>query len=49
MYDQMAALPQISAPAPKGDEEYRVLDVVQWRTGFDPELASPLAAHGGRE
>ena len=35
MYDQMAALPTISVPAPKGEGEYRVPDVAQWSTWLD--------------
>ena len=45
MYDQMAALPQISVPAPKGEGDYRVPDVAQWVTWLEPEPASPLVAH----
>ncbi len=48
MYDQMAALPKISVPAPKdAAASYLVPDVSQWETWLDPEPASPLVAHIG--
>ncbi len=40
MYNQMAALAQMSVPAPKGDGEYSVPDVAQWQTWLEPEPAS---------
>ena len=45
MHEQMAALPQISVPAPKGEGDYRVPDVAQWVTWLEPEPASPVTAH----
>jgi hypothetical protein len=50
MYDQMAALPQMSVPTPKdATVTYLVPDVAQWQTWLTPEPASPDVAHPMRE
>ncbi len=49
MYDQMAALPNIDVPHPKGlDEPYPVLDVSQFETWLSPPPANPGVAHPER-
>ncbi len=49
MYDQMAALPNIDVPHPKGlDEPYPVLDVSQFETWLSPPPADPGVAHPER-
>ncbi|HEX2906021.1 MAG TPA: hypothetical protein VHO69_04130 [Phototrophicaceae bacterium] len=45
MADQMAALPFMSVPAPKGVEDYLVPDVLQWATWLAPGRASSDVAH----
>ena len=48
MYDQMAALPKIEVPHPKGlEEEYLVPDVTQFETWLSPPPADPSVAHIG--
>ena len=50
MDDQMAALPKIKVPHPKGlDEEYLVPDVSQFETWLSPPPADPSVAHPERE
>jgi hypothetical protein len=48
MYDQMAALPKVSVPHPKGEGqgEYLVPDVSQFSTWLTPPPADPSVAHG---
>lgn len=46
MYEQMAALPTINVPHPKGlDEPYPVPDVSQFETWLSPPPADPRVAH----
>ncbi len=45
MYDQMAALPKVSVPAPKGEGEYAVPDVSLWQSWLEPPPADPRVAH----
>ena len=45
MYDQMAALPKMAVPAPKGEGEILVPDVSQWATWLNPPPADPSVAH----
>jgi hypothetical protein len=51
MYDQMAALPKVSVPHPKGEGqgEYLVPDVSQFRTWLTPPPADPGVAHPPRD
>ena len=61
MYDQMAALPTMHAPAPKnpprpegegdlgGEGLYLVPDVSQWVTWLNPPPADPSVAHPDRK
>ena len=49
MYDQMAALPKINVPAPKGDGDYLVPDVSQYQTWLTPPPADPSVAHPPKE
>lgn len=50
MYDQMASLPKIAVPHPKGlDVEYLVPDVSQFTTWLNPPPADPSVAHPPRE
>ena len=49
MFDQMADLPTMLAPAPKPEHgEIAVPDVSRWVTPLDPPPADPRAAHGAR-
>ncbi|MBZ0315724.1 MAG: N-6 DNA methylase [Anaerolineae bacterium] len=49
MYDQMASLPKIAVPHPKGlDVEYLVPDVAQFTTWLNPPPADPGVAHPPR-
>ena len=49
MYDQMAVLPTMLAPAPKPEHgEIAVPDVSLWVTPLDPPPADPRAAHGAQ-
>lgn len=46
MYDQMAALPKIAVPHPKGlEEEYLVPDVSLYKTWLTPPPADPAVTH----
>ena len=48
MYDQMAGLAKVVAPAPKDESAtYLVPDVSQWETWLNPPPASPDVAHEG--
>jgi len=50
MYDQMAALPKIEVPHPKGlDEPYLVPDVSQFETWLSSPPADPSLAHPERD
>jgi hypothetical protein len=51
MYDQMAALPKVSVPHPKGEGqgEYLVPDVLQFSTWLTPPPADPSVAHPPRD
>jgi hypothetical protein len=49
MYDQMAALPTMHAPAPKDESApYAVPDVSQWQTWLKPPPADERVAHPER-
>ena len=46
IYDAMASLPTMRAPAPKPEQgEIELPDVRRWRTPLDPPPADPRAAH----
>jgi hypothetical protein len=45
MYDEMAQLPQMAIPAPKGEGEYSVPDVSQWSAATTPPPADASVAH----
>ena len=45
LYDQMADLPRVAVPAPKGEGTVDVPDVGQWETALQPGPASEQVAH----